>query len=99
LLVCVLKGAIFFADLMRRIEIPVEVDFMAVASYGSATDSSCVVRILKDLDTPRGSRRVDRRGHRRPGRKGIESDQSWKEVHRRLWAGVRNTAALIVKDE
>jgi hypoxanthine phosphoribosyltransferase len=53
LLVCVLKGAIFFlADLMRHIEIPVEVDFMAVASYGSATDSSGVVRILKDLDTP-----------------------------------------------
>jgi hypoxanthine phosphoribosyltransferase len=53
LLVCVLKGAILFlADLMRHIDIPVEVDFMAVASYGSATDSSGVVRILKDLDTP-----------------------------------------------
>ena len=53
LLVCVLKGAIFFlADLMRHIDIPVEVDFMAVASYGSATDSSGVVRILKDLDMP-----------------------------------------------
>jgi len=53
LLVGVLKGAVFFlSDLMRHIEIPVEVDFMAVASYGSATDSSGVVRILKDLDTP-----------------------------------------------
>jgi hypoxanthine phosphoribosyltransferase len=51
LLVGVLKGAVFFlSDLMRYIEIPVEVDFMAVASYGSATDSSGVVRILKDLD-------------------------------------------------
>jgi hypoxanthine phosphoribosyltransferase len=51
LLVGVLKGAVFFlSDLMRHIEIPVEVDFMAVASYGSATDSSGVVRILKDLD-------------------------------------------------
>jgi hypoxanthine phosphoribosyltransferase len=51
LLVCVLKGAVFFlSDLMRHIDIPVEVDFMAVASYGSATDSSGVVRILKDLD-------------------------------------------------
>jgi len=51
LLVGVLKGAIFFlSDLMRAIDIPVEVDFMAVASYGSATDSSGVVRILKDLD-------------------------------------------------
>jgi len=51
LLVGVLKGAVFFlSDLMRFIEIPVELDFMAVASYGSATDSSGVVRILKDLD-------------------------------------------------
>jgi hypoxanthine phosphoribosyltransferase len=51
LLVGVLKGAVFFlADLMRCIDIPVELDFMAVASYGSATDSSGVVRILKDLD-------------------------------------------------
>ncbi len=51
LLVGVLKGAVFFlSDLMRVIDIPVEVDFMAVASYGSATDSSGVVRILKDLD-------------------------------------------------
>jgi hypoxanthine phosphoribosyltransferase len=51
LLIGVLKGAVFFlADLMRSIEVPCEVDFMAVASYGSATDSSGVVRILKDLD-------------------------------------------------
>ena len=51
LLVGVLKGAVFFlSDLMRAIDIHVEVDFMAVASYGSATDSSGVVRILKDLD-------------------------------------------------
>jgi hypoxanthine phosphoribosyltransferase len=51
LLVGVLKGAVFFvSDLMRQLEVPVEVDFMAVASYGSATKSSGVVRILKDLD-------------------------------------------------
>jgi len=50
-LIGVLKGAVFFlSDLMRRLEVPVEVDFMAVASYGSATKSSGVVRILKDLD-------------------------------------------------
>jgi hypoxanthine phosphoribosyltransferase len=50
-LVGVLKGAVFFlSDLMREIKVPCEVDFMAVASYGSATDSSGVVRILKDLD-------------------------------------------------
>jgi hypoxanthine phosphoribosyltransferase len=51
LLVCVLKGAVFFlSDLMRAIDLPCEVDFMAVSSYGSATQSSGVVRILKDLD-------------------------------------------------
>jgi hypoxanthine phosphoribosyltransferase len=51
LLVGVLKGAVFFlSDLMRQISIPCELDFMAVASYGSVTDSSGVVRILKDLD-------------------------------------------------
>jgi hypoxanthine phosphoribosyltransferase len=50
-LVGVLKGAIFFvADLMRSLEVSCELDFMAVTSYGSATDSSGVVRILKDLD-------------------------------------------------
>jgi hypoxanthine phosphoribosyltransferase len=59
LLIGVLKGAVFFlADLMRHIDIPCEVDFMAVSSYGSATDSSGVVRILKDLDTPIEGRHV-----------------------------------------
>jgi hypoxanthine phosphoribosyltransferase len=49
----VLKGAVFFlADLAREIDLPCEVDFMAVSSYGSFTDSSGVVRILKDLDAP-----------------------------------------------
>ncbi|HEY3205337.1 MAG TPA: hypoxanthine phosphoribosyltransferase [Gaiellaceae bacterium] len=51
LLIGVLKGAVFFmADLMRRLTIPCEVDFMAISSYGASTDSSGVVRILKDLD-------------------------------------------------
>ena len=59
LLVGVLKGAVFFlSDLMRRMDIPCEVDFMAVASYGSSTDSSGVVRILKDLDTAIEGREV-----------------------------------------
>src|SRR6202020_1743048 len=50
-LIGVLKGAVFFlADFMRALDVPCEVDFMAVASYGSATKSSGVVRILKDLD-------------------------------------------------
>src|SRR5438132_3123431 len=51
LLVGVLKGAVFFmADLMRHLTIPCEIDFMAISSYGASTDSSGVVRILKDLD-------------------------------------------------
>ncbi len=51
LLVGILKGAnVFLADLMRQIEIPVELDFMAVSSYGMSTETSGVVRILKDLD-------------------------------------------------
>ena len=46
-----LKGAVFFmADLMRSISVPCEIDFMAISSYGASTDSSGVVRILKDLD-------------------------------------------------
>lgn len=52
LLVGVLKGAVFFmADLMRHITVPCELDFMAVSSYGEATTSSGVVRVMKDLDT------------------------------------------------
>src|SRR5919112_5351603 len=59
LLIGVLKGAVFFlADLMRQLEVPCQVDFMAVSSYGSATDSSGVVRILKDLDAPIENRHV-----------------------------------------
>ena len=51
LLVGVLKGAVFFmADLMRQLSVPCEIDFMAISSYGDSTDSSGVVRILKDLD-------------------------------------------------
>jgi hypoxanthine phosphoribosyltransferase len=52
-LVGVLKGAVvFIADLMRHLTVPCELDFMAVSSYGSSTDSSGVVRILKDLEEP-----------------------------------------------
>jgi hypoxanthine phosphoribosyltransferase len=59
LLVCVLKGAInFMSDLMRTIELPVEVDFMAVSSYGAATKTSGVVRIVKDLDVDLLNREV-----------------------------------------
>jgi hypoxanthine phosphoribosyltransferase len=59
LLVGILKGAfVVMADLARHIDIPVEFDFMAVSSYGSATKSSGVVRILKDLDQEIAGRHV-----------------------------------------
>ena len=58
-MVGVLKGAVFFlADLMRSLTVHCEIDFMAVSSYGSQTDSSGVVRILKDLDAPIEGRHV-----------------------------------------
>lgn len=51
LLVCILKGAVtVFADVLRRVTIPCQIDFMAISSYGSSTKTSGVVRILKDLD-------------------------------------------------
>ncbi len=59
LLVGVLKGAmLFMSDLCRQIELPVDVDFMAVSSYGSATKTSGVVRIVKDLDAELTNRHV-----------------------------------------
>jgi hypoxanthine phosphoribosyltransferase len=59
LLVCVLKGAfVFMADLARAIPISVEVDFMAVSSYGASTTSSGVVKIVKDLDVDISGRHV-----------------------------------------
>jgi hypoxanthine phosphoribosyltransferase len=59
LLVGVLKGAVFFmADLMRELAVPCEIDFMAISSYGAATDSSGVVRILKDLEINLADRHV-----------------------------------------
>ena len=49
--ICILKGAaIFFSDLIREIDLPLTTDFMAISSYGSATKTTGVVRILKDLD-------------------------------------------------
>jgi len=59
LLVCVLKGGVMFlSDLLRAISIPVSIDFMATSSYGASTQSSGVVRIIKDLDTPLEGRNV-----------------------------------------
>jgi hypoxanthine phosphoribosyltransferase len=52
-LICVLKGAVLFlSDLMRELTMPFEVDFMAVSSYGEATRTSGVVKLVKDLDRP-----------------------------------------------
>lgn len=49
--ICILKGAVmFFTDLLRHIDVPLAIDFMAISSYGSSTKTSGVVRILKDLD-------------------------------------------------
>ena len=59
LLIGVLKGAVFFmADLIRTLTVECEIDFMAVSSYGNSTDSSGVVRILKDLDASIEGRHV-----------------------------------------
>lgn len=59
LVICVLKGAfIFMSDLVKKITVPLEIDFMAVSSYGSSTKSSGVVRILKDLDVPVEGRHI-----------------------------------------
>ena len=59
MLVCILKGAtMFLADLMRAIDLPVDVDFMAISSYGDRTESSGVVRILMDLATPIEGRNI-----------------------------------------
>ncbi|BCJ87388.1 hypoxanthine phosphoribosyltransferase [Effusibacillus dendaii] len=59
LVVCVLKGAsLFMADLVRNISIPIEMDFMAISSYGASTQSSGVVRIMKDLETGLENRHV-----------------------------------------
>lgn len=52
-LICILKGGVFFTcELAKRLTIPVSMDFMSVSSYGSGTESSGVVRIVKDLDQP-----------------------------------------------
>lgn len=59
LMVCILRGAsIFMADLVRSVDLPVEIDFMAVSSYGKAAKSSGIVRIVKDLEAPLRGRDV-----------------------------------------
>lgn len=59
LVICVLKGAVLFmADLVKNMDVPLEMDFMAISSYGVSTQSSGVVRILKDLETSLEGRHV-----------------------------------------
>ena len=58
-LICVLKGGVFFTcELAKRITVPVSLDFMSVSSYGSGTQSSGVVKIVKDLDEPLAGKHV-----------------------------------------
>ena len=58
-LICVLKGGVFFTcELAKRISVPVSLDFMSVSSYGSGTQSSGVVQIIKDLDEPLAGKHV-----------------------------------------
>ena len=59
LVICILKGAsVFMADLIRKIDLPIQIDFMAVSSYGHSTQSSGVVKINKDLDTDIENRHI-----------------------------------------
>lgn len=52
-LICILKGGVFFTcELAKRLTVPVSLDFMSVSSYGAGTESSGIVRIIKDLDEP-----------------------------------------------
>ena len=66
-LICILKGGVFFTcELAKRLTVPVTLDFMSVSSYGSGTESSGVVKIIKDLDQPlRGKECPDRGGYYR----------------------------------
>ncbi|MCM1263675.1 MAG: hypoxanthine phosphoribosyltransferase, partial [Butyrivibrio sp.] len=58
-LVCILKGGSFFmCELAKRITVPVSMDFMSVSSYGGSTESSGVVKIIKDLDEPLENKNV-----------------------------------------
>ncbi len=58
-LICVLKGGfVFMSDLVRAIDLPVDMDFIAVSSYGSSTKTSGVVRLLKDIDKPLNDKHV-----------------------------------------
>ena len=58
-LICVLKGGVFFTcELAKRITVPVSLDFMSVSSYGAGTQSSGVVKIIKDLDEPLAGKHV-----------------------------------------
>jgi hypoxanthine phosphoribosyltransferase len=97
LLICVLKGAfLFLADLARAIDLAVEVDFMAVSSYGSATKTSGVVRIVKDLDLDlTGPPRPAHRGHRR---QRAHASRSCAATSRRGTPTSLEVCALLVRE-
>ena len=98
-LIAVLRGAVvFMGDLMRKIELPTNIDFMAVSSYGDGVKSSGIVRIIKDLDIAskkrphdgyRGTGRADRRGHSGLGPDAQVSDEEPREPQARFSGGRR----------
>ena len=82
-LIAVLRGAVvFMGDLMRKIELPTNIDFMAVSSYGDGVKSSGIVRIIKDLD-------IDIRGHSGLGPDAQVSDEEPREPQARFSGGRR----------
>lgn len=95
ILVGVLKGAfIFMADLARAVSLPVEIDLMAIASYGSDTTSSGVVRIMKDVDSDLSGRDV------LVVEDIVDSGISLSYLHKYLWAhrpATLEVCALLVK--
>ena len=89
-LIAVLRGAVvFMGDLMRKIELPTNIDFMAVSSYGDGVKSSGIVRIIKDLDIDIRGRDADRRGHSGLGPDAQVSDEEPREPQARFSGGRR----------
>jgi len=100
LLVCVLKGAfMFLADLVRSIDLPVEVDFMAISSYGSGTQTSGIVRIVKDLEISIEGRAVIMVFLDSKGKQSRTADagrmRKWLEAIKQIAPGVTRVVALL----
>ncbi len=87
----ILKGAVpFIGDLARAINLPLEIDYMAISSYGNTTQSSGVVRILKDLESPLEQKHVlIVEGARESRRPRLHRLSHSRPVCGRLWPGLR----------